>query len=290
MSTLKTVENMLENNQLPGTDIIYTSNFLVNEAIRVHHTEFNSRVVPFSFIKMVFDALSRSKAINDNKFLNEYFKEAMSVDSDVYTYIYYLTFNNIVKAVLEDKQFGSTLVLRKNETPGTLSLFLQGSAMLDSALGELKNEIWVFANQKPHYVRSAYSLYLRNVKNYISLAFDDTKVKKASEIIPEKKISKPTVQEIELIGKEIDLPDNTGKKIYRLYIPTIPLPSDYPKAKSRIHSSYHINKLASVSYTLDFLLFNRIQRVKYSKSFVDLRFEATKESEPVKQKNWSDFF
>ena len=95
----------------------------------------------------------------------------------------------------------------------------------------------------------------------------------------------------DLEGREVNLPSTQGKKIYHLYIPTLPLPTKYPKEQSRVHSSYLASRFVTPTKAVDFISNYGIVQVKYTQSFIDLREQSQeKPKKQDKKLNWSDFF
>ena len=282
MPTLAKAKKIVANAKIPDIDLLYISNFVTNEAVRAHVSEFKSKVVPFSFVKFFQDSLENS--ISNNPLLKKYFKE--NTNNDITCFIFYLTFRRVVKNVIKDKKHGYCLVLRQATPPDVLSLYLSTNR-LSTTLEELKTECDKLCNLAPHFVRNAYELYLNNYQDYLSLAQDKAFLAnyKKTGVAVRKQENTET-----LIGKSTELPQNSNKRVQRLFIPSLALPSDYPKGKNRIHSAYHVSKLTSVSGIVDFLSNNRITNVKYPKSFVELRLEAGKVAPPARSRSWEDFF
>ena len=274
MSSVSKARKIVEQVSLPELDTLYISNFLVNSAARQFVLDFDSRVIPFSYVEMIFKSLKKSKAVNDNAILKSFF---FSNDADINTfcYIYFLTYKQITSAVIEDKKYGLALVLRKKQAPQQLSLFIREAPQLDSAIEILNEQIYSFCNQEEKFTKKAYVQYLLGNQDFETAESDQPSPENAS-------IN-------DLVGKEVEVPKTKGKKIYRLYIPTLPLPTKYPKSTSRIHSSYFAKKFTTPTQAVDIISGYEIVQVKYNEDFIELRTQP----EPKKQEkklNWSDFF
>ena len=274
-SQSKAKKIVLESNTLPGVDSLYVSNFLINSAIQAYVNQFNSRVVPFSFVSMFFDALQKSKNVQASRELVSFFSDK-STSTEIYCYIYFLTFKQVVGAIIEDSKYGSAFVLKKAQAPLTLALFSRETPRLQFALEVLQQEQLAFINQEPNYIKKAFALYLAGINTYIQ----DALTEKAEE---------NEIETNDLVGKEINIQNQKGKKIYQLFIPSLPLPTKYPCESPRVHSSYHAQNFAAPSKALDLITNLQIVRIKYSTDFVELR-NAAKPKKEEKKLNWSDFF
>ena len=287
MSSQSKAKKIVTQSKLPEMDSVYISNFLVNSALQSYVNEFKSRVVPFSFVGMFFKALKKSKAVNENKILKSFYADE-STNINTYCYLYFLTFKQIASAVIEDKKYGSAMVLKKVAPPPLLSLFLREAPRLDEALDVIQQEQLAFVNQSKGYVKKAFTLYLMGSDDFV---VETENVQKTGTKETTEEAEKPKVNVNDLVGKEVNLPATEGKKIYHLYIPTLPLPTKYPKSQSRVHSSYLATKFASPTKIVDFISNFGIVQVKYTESFIDLREQTeVKANKPEKKLNWSDFF
>ena len=277
MSSVSKAMKIVEQTTLPELDSLYISNFLVNSAVRQFVTDFDSRVIPFSYVDMVFKSLKKSKSINDNKILKTFFFNDQA-NINTFCYIYFLTYKQITSAVIEDKKYGLALVLRKKQVPQQLSLFVQQSPQLNAALEILEEQLFIFCNQEELFTKKAFVQYLLGNENFATASKEQKPDSKAEEPISN-----------ELVGREVELQKNSDKKIYRLYIPTLPLPTKFPKGTSRIHSSYFAKKFTTPTQSVDIISGYEIVQVKYNEDFIELRTQA----EPKKQEKkltWSDFF
>ena len=272
MPSISKARKIVENTSLPEADSLYISNFLVNNSIKAFVNEFHSRVVPFSYVEMFFKALKKSQAVNNNKILSAFFSDKSTTPS-TYCYIYFLTYKQITSAVIEDKKYGLAFVLKKVQEPQNLSLFDNETPQLFDALEILEEQMYAFSHQSANYTRKAFSQYLVGNPNFISIASEDAESDNSND----------------LIGKEVFLPQTKGKKIYHLYIPTLPLPTKYPTKTSRVHSTYFAKEFSRPTTAVDFLSNYGIVQVKYNQSFIELRGDAA-EQKSNKKINWSDFF
>jgi len=278
MSSQSKARKIVENTPLPELDSLYISNFLTNAAVQSFTSEFKSRVIPFSFVGMFFDALKKSKAVNDNKLLSNFFQSETTVET--YCYLYFLTFKQITSAVIEDKKYGEAMVLRKPSPPPMLSLFVREAPQLSEALDIIQQEQLAFVGQSKGYIKKAFLLYLMGNKDFVS------------EAIAKQPSNQPRIKSVnDLEGREVNIPSTSGKKIYHLYIPTLPLPTKYPKEQSRVHSSYMASRFISPTKAVDLISNYGIVQVRYNASFIELREQSqTKSKKQDKKLNWSDFF
>lgn len=288
MPSVKKAKKIVQNAALPDIDMLYISNFLTNEAVRAHVAEYKSKQVPFSFIKFYFNSIRQSDELSKDTIVQKFFNQMYNLDLDIYCFIYYLTFRKDVKKVIEDKKRGYVFVLKNISQPSILNMYINEKGVLASSLKNIQQQSAAFCAQAQHYVRNAYQLYIENYAEYLTLALD-------REFLEQKKKNAVAIRKSKdsesLVSKAAELPENENKKISRLFIPSLPLPSDYPIGKNRVHSSYHVSTITSMSKQIDLLSKYRINTVKYSKSFVELRIEASKPAQTAaKTRNWDDFF
>ena len=261
---------------------IFFSNFIVNEAIASYVNEFKKKQIPFAYIKFFFISLSQSKKLDDLPIIRRFFENTSDVD--MYCYIYYLTFNNVVKSVNELSDNSSYFVLYKTKAPSTLTIYNQEKPNIGFSLQQIKEEIYVFSNQAPHYVRNAYALFISGDKEYIEHALDYEYLKDFKEgkknntkKIDSKLIISKSFKDDILISEPAPVFERT-QKVYQLHIPKLSLPTKYPSRKSRIHSAYYVSQILGIPETIDLINNLKITNVLYTQSFLDLRENAEKEA------------
>ena len=252
MISEKKAKKLIQTADLPDIELLYISNHIINESIIAYTKEYKSKTVPFSFSKFYIETLEFFDEIKSNQIINKFYQQSDSSDYDIYCLIYYLTFKNVVKKLSNNNKDSINFELKAKTPPQSLSNNNE-NILINEAFAIIKKISNDLQAQSPHYIRQAYTKYLNDIKNNIRYT--------------------PYKEGNQLTGKSISMPEIENQKIRKLYIPSLPLPTRYPRSKNRIHSSYHINKLCSLSKQLDILLNEKIIAVKYSKNFSKYLFK-----------------
>lgn len=292
MSIVKKAKKIVKSSKLLDMDILTISNFLCNEAIRRHVIDFKSKKVPFRFIEFFHSELSKIEAVANDLNLQKFFSETKNENQDVLGFVYFLTFPDIIKTIktLPNKEY--FFVLFSKKPPLSMKFRSKENKTLEKSLNTLVEAIEHFnESEKGDKIQNAFASW-KAENPFVFKAFTDNpesiKAQQESEAQAQTFRRKLKEGDFELTGEKITIPHDEFSKVHKLFIPSLPLPSEYPKGdKSRVHSGYHANFFVKPSKTIEFINEFRIVSVVYTKSFFELRTEINK---PEQEKRWSDFF
>lgn len=270
--------------QIKRLDYFLLSNLFCDHAVKKYIKIYGSYIIPYSFITFFFTKCQNfSVLINDylDAFFYTFNNNSISFDTTMQIYSKskkpYAKLKDISKnSILLGLKKGKYIEVNRKFVNQTLTYSSDDNKKLADSIGclELINDT---LNKKCNN-----RTIKKEYENYINL------YKKSGKTPTYNNSGKV----ITGTGKQVKAPPKPliTKKVSKLVLPKIELPSIYPisSTKSRVDSRYFVYRFINSARQVELLHRYRINRVKFTKGFVNKRNEAFKVSGP--KNRFADFF
>lgn len=291
---IETPENKTFNHVIKENNLT-TSNILLHFACLDYISTYKSNMVPFNYIEYFIKYVSTYENLFKTDLVNFYKDfDINNIDIELLATIYSKDMISIVVTVVKKD---SIEFIVTDENPIDLLTYYMESETNDSVRKVIYSNIKLIIdnmNQSDQLIskKAMYEKYminkfldsynLDNIKTNINttdnIINDESKIiSTQNELNDSNTPSTPLMEDKELKGKEIEVPEQKGK-VVKLFIPKLLLPSPYPVLQdtSRINSDYKAKKLTKADKLLTIFDKYKFKAVIYSTGFIGKRKKVKK--------------